>query len=387
MQLGGPSANLLHADQPLPDRVTFTFKGKVNLDPNQAGPVDVRITADLSDNPQLTGRVETILPVGPDGGLDHKLTLFFNKPTPRELHFEATVIGPAGLLAERTIRLELVDLTGFLSLIEPLAPAIPSLDFVASVRKNLLPNPLFNVAIGRAAAVKSIFPEGTYSAQRLQAYKLLLAGGSLVDIGHVIIGIEGAARSDPQPRWLIPRVDLVIPRVDFVVSWAGDLGSAVQEWLWAKYYLKKPNTGPTPEALLDELASKPGLVGDLDGVNLAAAYQTNLSLAENLQRYYDQDAENRFALFLDNTRRDDGSQALTLEPNAAPRLTSQSRTFIAEQSSNFATLALLQALLSTPRFKDKTHEPDEVRAALQPDSPEFQLVTDYFAEFLEHGLQ
>ena len=62
VRFGGGEANLLYADRPLPDRVTFTFKDRVFLHPGQAAPVDVCGTADLLDNPQLTGRVETVLP-------------------------------------------------------------------------------------------------------------------------------------------------------------------------------------------------------------------------------------------------------------------------------------------------------------------------------------
>lgn len=381
VKLSGPSANLFHADRPLSDRVTFRLVGRVVLGPGVAGPVSVRFTAPVRDNPQLAGRTETILPLEADGRLNLELMVVFNKPTPRKVQFKVEVIASSGVLETRTVRVELVDLTGFLELIGPKEPANPSgLSFLASVRKILLPaDKVFNVAIGRAAAVPAIFQVGSAPAQRLQAYKELLADGGLVDIAHAIVGIEGANRFDPRPR-------LPIPRVDLKVTWAGDLGSVVQEWIWDTYYLEKPNAR-TLEEFLAELAGEFELVGDIDGVNLAEGYQPDLSLSENLQRYYAQDAKNRFALFVANTRRDDDSPALTLEPLVPPRLTSESRSFIAEQTHDFASRALGFVLLQSLRFPDKTYLPDPARAALDPNSPEVQRVTSAFVNFLERGLQ
>jgi hypothetical protein len=106
-----------------------------------------------------------------------------------------------------------------------------------------------------------------------------------------------------------------------------------------------------------------------------------------VRRYYEQDADDRFRLFLANTRRDDGTVALALEPGGAPRLTTESRAFIAQKSADFALYGLLQALISTPRFKDKNFLPEPARLALQVDSPEFQRVTTYFVDLLEQGLR
>ncbi len=380
VKLGGPSANLFHADRPLSDRVTFRLVGRVVLDPSMSGPVTVRLTARPVDNPQLAGRIEITQPLEADGRLNLELTIIFNDPTPRKVQFEVQAIGSSGVLETRTVHVELVDLIGFLETIAPREPATPSgLSFLAAVRKLLLPAAIFNLAIGRAATVTSLFPLGSTPAQRLKEYKELLANGHLVDIAHAIIGVEGAKRFDPRPR-------LPIQRVDLVVTWAGDLGSAVQEWIWATHYLEDPNAG-TLETYLAELVDDSELLGDIDGVNLAAAYQPNLNLAENLRRYYAQDATKRFSLFIANTLRDDGSPALALIPGAPPRLTADARSFIAEQTSRFATQALVSALVESPRFPDKTYLPDPARAALEPDSSEVQRATDLFANFLEQRLK
>lgn len=376
---GGGGANLLHADRPLPEQVTFTFKGRIDLPAGEAGPVQLRATADLLDNPQLIGRVDTILPVSEHGLFSHDLTLIFNSPTPRVLKFEARLIGPAAVLAVQPVEVVLADLEGFLAQIEPFTPATPTIDFLTAVRRVVFTNPLFDLAISRGRGVKPLLPKGSRESEKLKAHKALLAGGRLVDISHVIIGIEGADRFDPRP--LVP-----IPRVDLVLTWSGDLGSVVQKWIWDTYYLQEPGAGSL-EKYLTKYASVHGMIGDIDAVNLAASYREDLSLTDNLRRYYEQDADDRFRLFLANTRRDDGTVALALEPGGTPRLTAESRAFIAQKSADFALYGLLQALISTPRFKDKNFLPEPARLALQVDSPEFQRVTTYFVDLLEQGLR
>lgn len=386
--LSGPRAGLIDSEVPFPNPLRATIQGQVVVevgvsDPPSFSSLTVSVHLDRVSNPDLIGAIDVILPVQADGQFSHQLTAFFRTdgPTPRRLEGVVSVRSGQGVLGSAVLPLELVDLEGFAQLVEKherSKPAPSRLEFLASIRKVFLPASLFNALIGRHADVRQFFLS-LPDHDRLTAYAHLSYGGERISIGHVLVGVEGAKRWDPQPR-------LPVPRVDLVVTWAGDLGSAIQEWAWETYYLALAH----PRSL-DEftalLCSRADLLGDIDGVNLAASYDPARPLAVNLRRYYRQQSGQRFSAFLANTlKEEDGSNALSIEPSQPPRFTTSSREFIAQQVVDFATMALLQQLISDPRFPDKTFTPAPVRDLLRPQSPEVQRVAGLFVSLVEAGL-
>jgi hypothetical protein len=406
--LSGPLAGLVSAAAPFPARTDLLVVGSVDPALGQGAQLEVRVRADIADNPRLIGLVEVIVPLGSDGTFRCPLALFFrtDQPTPRSIDVDVTVVAGAAPIASQELHIELVDLEGFLAFLDARPGSWrPGLRFAAAARKVLLPSSLFDrmlaydppvlPLLALPAAVKNaprpdgcegcrgvsaVAPRAGDAVVRMRAYKALLAGTELVDISHVIVGMEGSARFDAP-------LQLPVPRRDLVLTWAGDLGSALQEWAWCRFYCRSRRSLPLIY-YVDLLAPRAELLGDLDGVNLAATYDLAKSLTENLRSYYTEIAPRRFSAFLANTKQDDGALALEVEPAIdPPRLTAAAHAFLAARIVDFATLALVQAVLSTPRFASTVLEyPPGLAEVLDPGSPEVTSIVATFFEFLERGL-
>lgn len=415
-------ALITEAFDDFPDPFRVTFEGKVGSHAVPGGygnmtSLQVRITFPRKVNSALSGEVSAVVSPSAAGLFEVQVDLFFDGSVRRPFRLEGqATIENATLPAPATkVILTNVNLDFFLDFVEtwePKSGAKSRLAFVSSLRKvvntatdfdfvvgsvkgptptssRLKPEPLFPV--GRVVNGRRVQPESTM-AGRVKAASHLRFGGEAISISHVLIGIEGGRRQDPKPSPEKLEVVPVFRRPGNLVTWAGDLAGALSSrYIFKKYYLRDPNAR-TLDDYIAQTASRADLIGDIDGVNLAAAYDDKLSLSANLRRYYyGSGSAHRFSLFIQNAEKADGSPALGLAPGGGePRLTAASRQFIAEQVELIATLILVKV---TKLNKDLSAELrhwvppfPEVTAMLRTDSPEVQKLTNIFASLIEAGL-
>ena len=286
---------------------------------------------------------------------------------------------------------ELLDLAGFLSIVDPKEKARPSsqshLEFLASVRKIYFGapkdkfEPLFNFVLYRHRHVKPLFDVDSAEAIRLRLYKIIYVGGEWLEVGHVLCGIEGAPKQQPDKDQSIPKV----LRPDLIVTWSGDLGSAIQE-RYVKDFWNAVDKG-LPLDLNDYLvseASRSDLIGDIDGINIGSAYDSSRSLAENLDAYYSKKSSRRYHDFIANSKNAQGKAELPLEPGKKPpKLSMQARQTIASHVRTYLVYFWITGQLYSGTDPAKRKLIDSM---MEIDSPEIGAVVDYFVRFLEDGL-
>ena len=213
-------------------------------------------------------------------------------------------------------------------------------------------------------------------------------------ISHVIVGIEGGRNQDPQPAVPQPLQQLAgrfIATIGDFLTWAGDLGGIVQEYLYQHHFPElfgRAPDYPTFQEYKAKLATREQLVADIDGINIASRYDRTRPLADNLRAYYGRDSRRRFSVYLQTQRTADGQQALALESNrATPTLTVGSRQFLAETIGFTAEILLAVVMMEVAQTTGQiVPYPDTVVAALQPTSQEVQEVVQAYAQFLQAGL-
>lgn len=109
------------------------------------------------------------------------------------------------------------------------------------------------------------------------------------------------------------------------------------------------------------------------------------SLAENLRAYYGQKSRRRYHEFIANSKDKKGNAELPLvSGKQPPQLSKQARQAIA---NNIYSQYLVPLWLR--RILYHGNEPDKrklVDAIIREDSPEMDVVVEYFARFLEDGL-
>ena len=396
-------------DFPHPLRVTFA--GEVRAVPYVSASWDktslqVTITFSRNANPALIGEASAIVSPSASGVFLAQVDLFFDGGVrrPFRLEGEATIENATLPAPPTKVILTNVNLDWFLELVETLEPksGAPSrLAFVGSLRKVVNPSKEFDLVVKTVKgptptsprlSFNALFPAGSTMADRVKAASHLRFGGETISISHVLIGVEGGRRQDPKPSPEMLGVLPVFRRPGNLVTWAGDLAGALSSrFIFRNYYLRDPEKR-TLEAYIAETASRADLIGDIDGVNLAASYDDKLSLAANLRRYYyGSGSAHRYSLFIQHAEKADGSSALALQPGVGPpRLTAASRQFIAEQVLLIANLILVKM---TNLNKDlpaelRTWVPPspEVTAMLRTDSGEIQNLTNIFVSLLEAGL-
>jgi hypothetical protein len=382
---------------PFGDPLRLRIRGKVQIgslvaNPPQPSALRVAITFLLADNPALAGKVDHSVPVEPDGTWEAVADLYF-KPTisrPHTVTGSATVEATTAPVEAQPLLVEDARLEWFLEGFDRAEPAAMAdrRDFLAAVRKVLQPAGVFNNAIGRAARVRPLHGTNTLTAKRWKAAETVWFEGEDLRLGHVIIGIEGGKAQDPQPS--IPAFG---PHVGDIVTWAGDLGSPIQEYLYQHFFPALFSGTPDYHdfsSYIAPLVSRDQLVADIDGINLAARYDRTRTLADNLRLYYGHDSRKRYSTYLRTQRGPDDKVALatTVGPTG-PKLTAASRTWIAERIA-FAANGLLSAVIlfhpPVPKVNKADPWPAAVNTALQPTSPEVTTMTDRFVDFLEKGL-
>jgi hypothetical protein len=289
---------------------------------------------------------------------------------------------------------ELIDLDGFLTLVEPKEKARPSsqthLEFLASVRKIYQGGPqdplsaYFNSVLYRNRVVKPLVPPNSADEKVFKLYeKWIYADGEWLDIGHVLTGIEGSPKQEPSKDQNIP---MPPARRELIVTWAGDLGSALQHYIADFWHaIDKGDPIDLMDYLLKKYATRTDLIGDIDGINIGTAYDPSRSLAQNLRAYYGQKSRRRYHEFIANSKDNKGQADLPLvSGKKPPKLSKQARQAIADNTrSQF--LVPLQVLGKLYRGTDpyKRKLVDEI---IQVNSPEMDTVVEYFARFLEDGL-
>lgn len=399
----GPARGLLLSPTPLPPLARVRVDGLVDFNALRVPPTGNRVHLILArrNNPYLRGAVDTVLPLPASGQFSITSDVVFaaNRPTPEgfegsiEIQFQSSQINEI----KYCFKVITADCGNFIDqVVGPWELGETGLEFLDSLRQVFLSAPIFQAAVGRYAQLpraqrpRPLAPKSSAEGRRIQAFKDVRIGDEIVDISHVLIGIEGASRQDPQPK--VPIQDW---RADLYLGWAGDLGSAVREWAWEKYYLQRANPPELATQLLRR-AGRPQLLGDLDGVNLGAVYDQSLTLSMNLERLCSGRAtRRRFRDFLKNTLTDSGTQAIKAEGGAGRvRLTAGSQAFIAEYILRFAYQSFLLNIFDKDRaayvnrkFGSPTYVPPEVVALLRPDSPEILTATRYFVDILEAGLE
>ena len=296
-----------------------------------------------------------------------------------------------GKTVSATIVLELLDLDGFLALVDPKEKVRPAsqthLEFLASVRKIYQGGPndplsgAFDWVVYRNRKVKPLVAPGTAEDQRFQLYKnWVFADREWVDIGHVLTGIEGSPKQEPSKDQSVP-----LPRrPELLVTWAGDLGSALQAYI--KDFWNAIDTGAPLDLneYLRKRASQFDLTGDIDGINIGSVYDASRSLAGNLRAYYGQKSRRRYHEFIANSKDENGKAELPLVAGKKPpQLSKQARQAIAVNTREFLVPLWIYGKLYGGADPAKRKLIDEI---MKVDSPEMDMVVEYFVRFLEDGL-
>ncbi len=289
-------------------------------------------------------------------------------------------------------RLELspvqIDLERFLSIVGPKEGAVRQsrLEFLASVRKIYQGGPgdplagAFDLVLYRNRGVRVLFERDQAMRAWLKQQEEIYADGELVDIGHVLAGIEGASKQRPSKDQNIP----VPVRPDLIVTWAGDLGSVLQHHMADIVAAVAQKRTPNWEEYLKR-AARADLVGDIDGVNLGSVYDPNDSLTGNLKAYYGKKSARRFHELTANTRDIHGKPALPLVTQSAPpRLTEAAWGFIAESVRSYLVPFWITGKLKAGVAPANYPLIDRI---LDPKSPEIRAVVAHFVRFLETGLE
>lgn len=359
------------------------------------GPVDrarlrLVVQSDVDRIPAIMQQVSTTTEPDPDGWFRHEtlIELHPDQPPPRFLDltvYVRTGNRPEAVLASQRLRVELVTVDGFAELVdqaEPLRPAGQThLEFVASVRRLYQDLSLFKLLIQRHARVDR-FGGKTRQLEdlrdRLVPFERAYHGAELIDLGHVLVGIESMPAQQPNPIISVPRVDLAL-------TWSGDLGSVIAGYVIATCYPAPPGSpaaarsGWPLERFTTAYAGTPDLLGDLDGVNLGAAYGPDVTLGDNLRAYYRCMVNHRYSLFLANTLDDTGNPAL---PRQAGAFTAAAEDFVAEQTSIFAKAFILAQLKGVGALALSP----AATSMVEPTSAQVRQVTRYFLDFLDQGL-
>ena len=352
-----------------------------------------------TDGPSFSGAAE--VQVQPDGTF-----LFPNRfgvgGFTRSLTLYPKIEFKNGKSIVATVAVELIDLDGFVALIDPSEKARPSsqthLQFLASVRKIYQGGPkdalnaFFDLVLYRNRGVPPLVLPGTAQDMRFKLYNGkdgLFADTEWVDIGHVLTGIEGSPKQDPsnqQDPDLSKRQQIgVPPRRELIVTWAGDLGSALQKYISVFWYAVDTGYPLDLNDYLLRFADRRDLLGDIDGINIGSGYDSSRSLAENLRAYYGQKSRRRYHEFIANSRDRSGKAELPLVPGKKPpQLSTQARQSIAENiSSQFLIPLQLLGKIYPGSDPNKRKLVDNI---IEVNSPEMGIAVEYFTRFLEDGL-
>ena len=403
--LGGPAPGLLTGlSGPLPNPCKLTLSGKVQIGADLASPpkptsLRVRVDFPPSANQAVKSSTGESGPPATDGTWELSCTLFFYDQLPRDTLAGTVTIDPTTVpVRPQSVQLDNAWFGWFMDAYdreEAKAMAAGLKDrrvFLARVRKVVQTVPAFDFVIGQTRGEPPVYPLLSDAAERWHAGDSVVADGQRIRLSHVGTAIEGAPRQAPRLA-LPPRLQnldgVITPFIGDLVSWGGDLASAISTML-LQHKFPPPYGGtpayPTLAGYLAELASEDQLRADLDGVILGTRYDPSRSLTANVRPYYGKDSRKRYSLFIDAEQDRLGNKPIRLQPPAGspPRLTSASLDFIAQVVSACAKLLLGGKLFFSSWGWGPF--PAGVDAALEPGSAEVLTAANYFADFLERGL-
>jgi hypothetical protein len=400
---GGRTGGLLTGlADPLPNPCRLTLSGRVQVGADLANPpkpatLRVGVAFSLAENQVLKSAVDESGPVAADGTWELSTTLFFYEQVSRDTLLGSVGVEPTTVPVQpEKIRIDNARFEWFMDTYDreeakALAQGLKNRRvFLARVRKVVQRVKAFDFVIGQTANEPALYPATSDMAERWKAADTVVADHVPIRLSHVVAAIEAARKQKPVlalPPGFPDPSRLTDRYVSDLLSWAGDLASAVQTFLWERHYPSLhpgPPAYPTLEGYLADLASYDQLRGDLDGVILGDRYDPTRALTANLRGYYGSDSRKRYSLFVDTERDSDGNLPIRLKPGSPPRLTAAARDYVAAAVSVSTRLLLFGALL-------KAHAtglpvPAAVDAAVDAGSSQMLTTVKYFADFLEAGL-
>jgi hypothetical protein len=408
-----PAGLFTGLEAPFPNPLQLKLSGRVQIGanvPNPPAPASLRVGVDFpsSQNQALTSSAGQSTAVAADGTWEVSPTLRFHDQVPRyTLHGSVTVEAPGAPGAPvraQPLRIDNAGLAWCLDILdreETRLKLANRLMFLARVRKVTQVVGAFDFVVGQTRDEPKLFAGDPDMAARWKAANVVRVDGQPIRLDHIGAAIEGGRRQQPRlalPNWLAGFQPLVDPVIGDLLSWGGDLGSAVGSYLFQRHFPEVYGGSPVYPTVTDyvvELASHDQLRADLDGVVMADRYDRTRPFAAQLRDWFDHDSGRRFSLFIATERTRTGELALRLKPGDPPRLTEDSKAFLAGVVSNCAQLLLAGTLFlkgwRPPAAPDAgtatgVAYPAPVDAALDKGSPEVQLAVTWFVDFLQKGL-
>jgi N-acetylmuramoyl-L-alanine amidase len=278
-------------------------------------------------------------------------------------------------------------------------------DFLTAVRKVFQPAkgsplaPLFDLVLFRNSRICPLLAQDAADGWDMRRFTECQIGNDIVDIGHVLVGIEAYRRQKPDSQLPYPVKDLT--HAEAFLGWAGDLGSAVVPYAQSVIAARHPSsTTPKPDVprpcvtppapskkdlawYLDQKAGTADLLGDIDGINLGAVYDDSKTLAENLRAYYGAKPFRRFHNFLANAIDSANAPLFKLASSRGAKLDPAGKL----RAGSFIQLFSI-SVVQKRKLDDKMSPDDrfDFNKMLEYGSPEMDAVIKYFFDFLEQGL-
>jgi hypothetical protein len=260
-------------------------------------------------------------------------------------------------------------------------------EFLSSVRKMFQPAPgspltkLFDLVLGRNRRICQLADVNSAEGRSIRRYENLKIGKDIVDIGHVLVGIEASRRQKPGAAFLVQSDWLT----EAVITWAGDLGSALESYAEATVMGTRVDLHDIEWYLVCKAGSA-DLLGDIDGLNIGAVYDETRSLSENFRAYYGAKPFLRFHNFLTRTLDDDGRPLFRLASQKPPMIDRSSRLRAINRISFFAYWVAQSRKVLDKMTESQQAQFIDVVVDRDGGSKEMNTVVDYFFAFLERGL-
>jgi hypothetical protein len=380
----------------------FEVKGRVVV--NDAGAIRPLRKGDAGSFPRLAAVVETV-PIGgvsagvggvarvrDDGGFTVSATAVLAKGVWR-LRLRVLVSWRGGkTFVDATATSS--DLVCFLRLVDQHEnardPKQTRFEFLSSVRKMYQPSPdsslasLFPRVLDRTAKVQPLFGTSSFWRGQYSNYNNLTIRGEAVDIGHVLVGIEAHRRQGARAQGM--PVPWSPDKIEALMTWAGDLGGVLA---YVAYETPRLTGSKTIDLLriLRGKASFTDLRGDLDGINLGAIYNDQLSTAQNLKAYYEVPSFRRYRNFIANALHENGAPLFRLTAGKPPKVDPVGRPVVADYLDFVVRgYVLWKDSLANEQAKLTNAQAQQAHAIGAPGSKESNTVVDYFFEFLNKGL-
>jgi len=356
--------------------------------------------------------------VGADGCFTATATVGLDPGTPR-IRCEVSVELKDGstLITDGIFRRR--DLDGFLKVLDDYEKQRPiglndgackiiaagHFDFLTAVRKVFQPakgsplTPLFDQVLFRNRKICPLLAQDAADGWDLRRFTECQIGNNIVDIGHVLVGIEAYRRQKPDSQLPYPVQDPT--HAEAFLGWAGDLGSALVPYAQSVIAARHPSSAtPKPDVprpcvtppaapkkdlawYLEQKAGAADLLGDIDGINIGAVYDDTKSLSENFRAYYGAKPFRRFHSFVTNAIDGGGAPLFPLASPKGSNLAPVARTNAGSYIHLFDSSLVIKRKLADGM---SPVDAADFQKMVMWGSPEMDAVINYFFDFLEHGL-